>query len=131
MAIGWEWLGLNALRGVCRRARTGMWDYLTVRAHTRGVVELERERNRGAVDKMGALPPDTTLFESGPDGRLRLELNPRAAQPVTVEMAPVSDADAATTPIEVIEAPAEQMTPPRELPAPPDLTSVLMNGEPA
>ena len=59
MPTGLELLGtgFSALRGAGRRARMGIWDYLTARTRVRGEVELERARSRGAVEKMAALPP--------------------------------------------------------------------------
>ncbi|MGY5209992.1 hypothetical protein [Nocardia gipuzkoensis] len=127
--MAWEWLGLRALNVARRRTRTGLWDYLSDRTRSQGAVALERERNRGAVDKMGALPPETTLFEAGPDGWIRLERDPgRMISAVTVEMAP-ADTDTDVAPIDVT-GDAKRSAPPRELPVPTaQTTSALLSSE--
>lgn len=109
---GLEWLapGLNALRGAGRRARLGMWDYLTTRAHVDGRVELERERNRGAVDKMTALPPNTKVFVSHADGGLRIELDPQNRPAVPIDLVPLIDVGTDNS--------MPEENPPRQLAAP-------------
>jgi len=63
-----EILGLKSIARFC----SGMWDYLTARVTGRTVVELEKERNRGTVEDIRALPPGAELYESEPNGRTRI-----------------------------------------------------------
>lgn len=113
--MAWEWLGLVALRGARRPGRAGIWDFLTERTRMSGAVALERECNRGAVATMRALPTHTTMFESGPDGRIRLQLDSR---PIVLATLPATgievsrDLERRVPPLP--ESPAAARTSPRD-----------------
>ncbi|TDD34290.1 hypothetical protein E1287_16870 [Actinomadura sp. KC06] len=65
-------LGLVALRSALRRRCGGFWGYMAARAHGKALVELERERNRGTVMVLQALPGGAELSEGHPSGYRRV-----------------------------------------------------------
>jgi hypothetical protein len=102
-------LGFTSVARFC----SGLWGYLTARAHGHTAVALERERNHATAEAIKALPPGAELVEHEPSGRLRVIRMPQTSDsfPAVIQLRIIQQT---VIPPPVIHPPASGETRPRD-----------------